>query len=517
VAGDAGLTSVAQVAFNGATSFDASTLSFSFNITDPNAKSITFSVVFGSEEYPEFARSQYVDVAAVFVNGTNVALFDGDPSLPLSVTQKNIDGGYFRDNGTRAFGIQYDGLSVVLTVVAPVVQGQNTIKIGVADTGDRVLDSGLFVSGLKTLSVDAGGIFQTVIGGDGADSFDHSSSKKSFFYDLGNGADFVKFSTGKNVALFGAGDDTGVSAGGASENKADGGDGIDTWLYPTNFDPGLIKVLDGGVIKVGANSDFLTNFEFIQFNDKLVRIATDQAQLNSTAGDDIVYLPNLGVHDNRWDSSLTFHSGSGDDVVFGGTRNDKVAGDAGNDILDGGAGDDDLSGGSGNDILFGGVGNDRLVGGAGNDALIGGLGADRMTGSEGRDIFVFNAIDKDLAGKPIADAITDFKQGEDRIDLSSLYQGKIFGGLEEVKGSGIAGAVEGLAGFKAIFFTQQGKTFFAADVDGQTGADILIELNGAMKLSLATDFLIKAADPTSMDWMGTGQSYATIHLDHFMF
>lgn len=516
-AGDAGLTAVAQVAFNGATTFDAATLSFSFNISDPNAKSITFSVVFGSEEYPEFARSQFVDVAAVFVNGKNVALFDGDASLPLSVTQKNIDGGYFRDNGSKAFGIQYDGLSVVLTIVAPVVQGQNTIKIGVADTGDRILDSGLFVSGLKTLGVDAAGIFQTVVGSDGADSFDNSSSTKSFFYDLGSGADFVKFSKGKNVALFGAGDDTGVSSGGTSENKADGGDGIDSWVYPTNFDPGLIKFLDGGVVKVGVNSDFLTNFELIQFSDKLIRIATDQAELNSTVGDDIIYLSNLGVKDDRWDSNQTFHSDSGNDVVFGGTRNDKIAGDAGNDILDGGAGDDELSGGAGNDVLFGGVGSDRLVGGAGNDILIGGLGADRMTGSEGRDIFVFNTVDKDSAGKPVADVITDFKQGDDKIDLSSLYQGKVFGGLHEVKGPGITGATDGLAEFKAIFYTQQGKTFFAADVDGQRGADILIELNGAMKLSLGNDFLIKAADPTSMNWMDTGQSYAALHIDQFLF
>ena len=70
-------------------------------------------------------------------------------------------------------------------------------------------------------------------------------------------------------------------------------------------------------------------------------------------------------------------------------------------MLWGQAGNDDLDGEAGDDRLFGGVGRDTLDGGRGNDVLTGGTGI---------DIFEFERGD----GR---DIITDFQNGEDRIDI----------------------------------------------------------------------------------------------------
>lgn len=125
------------------------------------------------------------------------------------------------------------------------------------------------------------------------------------------------------------------------------------------------------------------------------------------------------------DDSLT--GGAGNDALAGGAGDDWLDAGIGNDSLDGGDGDDHLLGGDGKDQLWGGAGADHLAGGAGNDRLDGGSGDDRLdggpgadvlTGGPGRDTFYFpNAADS--LGKS-RDRITDFRSGEDVLDLSAL-------------------------------------------------------------------------------------------------
>ena len=62
-------------------------------------------------------------------------------------------------------------------------------------------------------------------------------------------------------------------------------------------------------------------------------------------------------------------------------------------------------------VLTGTSGRDSLAGGAADDILDGAAGADTLTGGAGRDVFVFTK------GQSGGDVITDFKAGEDRIDL----------------------------------------------------------------------------------------------------
>ena len=70
------------------------------------------------------------------------------------------------------------------------------------------------------------------------------------------------------------------------------------------------------------------------------------------------------------------------------------------------------------DLLTGTAGADVLVGTAYGDIIMDGAGSDVMTGGAGADVFV-------MARDGVADTITDFRQGTDRIDLSAW--GRIYG------------------------------------------------------------------------------------------
>ncbi|WP_416670795.1 Calx-beta domain-containing protein [Egbenema bharatensis] len=110
---------------------------------------------------------------------------------------------------------------------------------------------------------------------------------------------------------------------------------------------------------------------------------------------------------------------AGNDRLFGNTGNDTLVGGAGGDTLNGGSGNDRLVGNSGDDRLVGGQGNDTLVGGLGNDILLGGKGKNRLTGGAGQDVFV---LSRQWGSRKLADTtvITDFKRGEDSIQLAGL-------------------------------------------------------------------------------------------------
>jgi len=153
----------------GFSTHDASLLSFDFV---PTGDHVQFSYVFASEEYNEFVDSSYNDVFGFFVNGTNYALV---PGTSTAVSINNVNCGYasgsnaapgtgsncsyfINNTGPATLDTQYDGLTTVLSFVAPVNAGvTNTMVLGIADAGDTALDSGVFI---------AGGSF-TVCGGPG--------------------------------------------------------------------------------------------------------------------------------------------------------------------------------------------------------------------------------------------------------------------------------------------------------------------------------------------------------------
>ncbi|HEX8516791.1 MAG TPA: choice-of-anchor L domain-containing protein [Bacteroidia bacterium] len=147
-------------------SYDAAILEFDFI---PTSDTIKFRYVFGSEEYMEYV-STWVgginDGFGFFISGPgisgpfsnnakNIALIPGT-TLPVTMFNLNLNsnGAYYFDNGdgwgtgTAPDGatVQYDGFTVPLTAVAAVQCGSvYHIKLAVADGGDGIIDSGVFL------------------------------------------------------------------------------------------------------------------------------------------------------------------------------------------------------------------------------------------------------------------------------------------------------------------------------------------------------------------------------------
>lgn len=353
MAGDADLDTVVNQVF-ATQSYDASSITFSFNNTDPAVTGISFNAVFGSEEYPEWVDA-FVDVAAVMVNGQNYAFFNNDPNAPLSVVSPNLAAGYFNDNADGHLPIEYDGVSNLLTITAPVQMGMNTIKIAIADTGDHILDSGLFLSNFKGTNIGSGGVTQEVPCTSGDDVVTGSNAAEHIDGQEGN--DSISAGGGNDVVLGGIGDDS--LDGGKGDDYLEGGDGKDSVNGGKGAD--VIQETSHDTIKGGAGIDTL----------KL-------AHGTWTAGETIVFNETIKFADGTKASHVEkfdFTGGSGNDTVTGGKYDDLLSGTGGTDSLNGGAGADHLDGGADADMLTGGLGADTFVYhndsvGAGQDTIV---------------------------------------------------------------------------------------------------------------------------------------------------
>ena len=280
--GDSDLDKVANQAFSGSgETFDANTLQFNFTVDDPDVKTVKLDLAFASDEFPEFSDTSFVDSAGVFVNGENIALFNENSNQPLSIISENLEAGNFMDNesgstpqnftgSTKDLPVEYDGVSSPLTVQAPVQEGENTIKIGVADTGDRIYDSGLFVSQLSTSQTTSGdgGVLLNISGSDGDDNT--AGSEQNEFISTGAGNDSIDPVGGNNVIESGEGDDT--IQGGKGDNQINGGPGEDTVTYDKPQSDLTISTLLNGNLQVGSNTDELQNVEQLKFSDGQVSV-----------------------------------------------------------------------------------------------------------------------------------------------------------------------------------------------------------------------------------------------------
>ncbi|WP_114952115.1 M10 family metallopeptidase C-terminal domain-containing protein [Sphingosinicella terrae] len=250
-------------------------------------------------------------------------------------------------------------------------------------------------------------------------------------------------------AIGGSGDD--LIIGNATVNLLDGGAGFDTVSYQGAKAGVTIQVAINRGTGGDAAGDRYVNIEAYEgshFADTLQ---------GGNGGDT---LSGLG----------------GNDMLIGGNESDTLDGGADNDTLDGGNHDDVLDGGDGNDVLnggnhfdqlFGGAGNDTLNGGNHNDVLNGGAGDDVLTGGNHNDVFAFT----DLGG---TDVITDFRRGQDKIDLSGLDA--VNGGSDDSFSWIGSGAFSGSAG-ELRAYSSGGSSFLAGDTDGDGVADFMIQTN----------------------------------------
>ncbi|TAN50245.1 MAG: hypothetical protein EPN21_09380 [Methylococcaceae bacterium] len=443
---DSGMEAVSRV-------YDAASLSFNFSTS---ANSVNFDLMFGSEEFPFFAN-KYVDGAVILVDGVNYALFDLlDPTTLLSVTQSNVDAGYFNANTqydadgnvtdndgvvTSTYATEFNGISDLISILAPLdtTLESHNITISIADTNDHVLDSGLFMSNLHGVDIGGDGVGRddlfgllvsigdettgddTTVGGDTDDYTESSGGDDST--DGGNGRDVLFGDAGSDSVEGGGGDD--YVDGGVGDDVVTGDAVEDTTGGAASSD-----TVDGGndTLSGGAGDDSVDGGEGRDdlFGDE----GTDS--IDGGAGTDSV------------------DGGTGSDTIDGGLGSDSIIGDDGSDTtasnddtIDSGEGDDYDCGGSGADWVDGGLGddviwgentetlpgvgteddNDTLEGGDGNDSVTGGLGSDDLSGGDGRDSLFGGAGNDVIDSGTNTDTASDSVSGGDGNDTVTAGAG----------------------------------------------------------------------------------------------
>lgn len=153
----------------------------------PTQNQVVFEYAFASEEYCEYVNTNFNDVFGFFISGPgivgnqNLALIPST-STPITINTLNhmVNGSLYTHNtpasgdncqdggngippvtpvppafGVAVFELQYDGFTKKMTAVANVIPCQTYhIKLAVADVGDHVWDSAVF---LRANSFNAGG------------------------------------------------------------------------------------------------------------------------------------------------------------------------------------------------------------------------------------------------------------------------------------------------------------------------------------------------------------------------
>ncbi|MFT7344212.1 MAG: gliding motility-associated-like protein [Lentimonas sp.] len=149
----------------GAPTYNAATLKFDFI---PYSDSVKFKYVFGSEEYPEYVGTTFNDAFGFYISGPGIAGKRNIAQLPNNggvVSINTVNNGKTNTgpcvncasyvyngtglnapyNGSSAY-IQYDGFTTVLEAVSRVECGERyTLEIVIADVGDAIYDSGIFL------------------------------------------------------------------------------------------------------------------------------------------------------------------------------------------------------------------------------------------------------------------------------------------------------------------------------------------------------------------------------------
>lgn len=140
----------------GTVSYDAAILEFDFTTTGGD---LSFNYVFASDEYNEYVNTAYHDTFGLFLDGTNIAVV---PGTDTAVSVNTVNGGgpafgtdpthpeFFHNNdrqdGGPFFDFAYDGFTDVFAAQAQgLAAGTHHIKIAIADTHDRLVDSAVLI------------------------------------------------------------------------------------------------------------------------------------------------------------------------------------------------------------------------------------------------------------------------------------------------------------------------------------------------------------------------------------
>lgn len=180
--------------------YDASVLEFDLV---PVVDTLTFIYSFASEEYQEFVGSTFNDVFGFFISGPgitgtiNIATLPGT-TTPVAINTVNqlSNSQYFVDNGDGVIvdttsTIEYDGFTTPLTAQAVVIPDSvYHVKIAVADAGDQIFDSGVFLS-IESLCGDSFLVsrpaFTYTVSGNAVQFHNTSRYATRYLWDFGDG------------------------------------------------------------------------------------------------------------------------------------------------------------------------------------------------------------------------------------------------------------------------------------------------------------------------------------------
>lgn len=203
-AGDPDLNAQSQFLYP---TFDAAVLEFDLV---SQVDTLCFIYRFGSEEYPEYVCTNFNDIFAFFVEGpgysgkTNIALVPGD-TLPVAINNVNNGGGSFGTpcgpshpefyvpyDTLMGQHVAYDGLTTTLPAKFAVQPGETYhVKIALADAGDGVFDSGVFLSinslGGDSLLSPVTAMTASVVDGNTVSFVNNCRYGTAWFWDFGDG------------------------------------------------------------------------------------------------------------------------------------------------------------------------------------------------------------------------------------------------------------------------------------------------------------------------------------------
>ncbi|MEZ5798332.1 MAG: choice-of-anchor L domain-containing protein [Paracoccaceae bacterium] len=113
----------------------------------PQGDVMTINFVFSSEEYPEYVNSSYNDFLGVWINGEYVPISIGNGTTAINNINPATEPNLFLSNTGDQYNTEMDGFTLTLKLTIPVNAGEvNSIRIGIADTGDSQYDSNVLIA-----------------------------------------------------------------------------------------------------------------------------------------------------------------------------------------------------------------------------------------------------------------------------------------------------------------------------------------------------------------------------------
>ena len=179
---------------------DAIAIEFDFTVMGNDT--LNFNYIFGSEEYPEWVNTQFNDAFAFFISGpgsagpfsnnaNNISTIPGGTTeVAINSVNDMENSQYYVDNASGQH-VVYDGFTTSLPASFVSVANETYhVKMVIADRGDGVLDSGIFLSfnslGQDSLLVPPAE-FSVTVNDNMLEVTNESKYARTYAWDFGNG------------------------------------------------------------------------------------------------------------------------------------------------------------------------------------------------------------------------------------------------------------------------------------------------------------------------------------------